>query len=122
MPDMKLCGPGFLPPACAACGGQYPDRKHVDFGAAWDGPVLNQAEVIAEGVTPMQIDDLKVCETCVREAAEVLALSGQAGPRMESLKRRLAAQEAINANQKAYIEQLERALQAKRRVKDPVPA
>lgn len=119
MPDMKLCGPGFLPTACAACGGQYPDRKHVDFGAAWDGPVLNQAEVISEGVTPMQIDDLKVCETCVREAAEVLALSGQAGPRIANLKRRLAEQEALNVSQKGYIEQLEHTVAAKRLARIP---
>jgi hypothetical protein len=33
--------PYFPPTMCSACFGQYPDRNHVDFEAAWDGPVIN---------------------------------------------------------------------------------
>jgi hypothetical protein len=62
------------PVGCASCGGQYPDRRHIDFSAAYDGAVLNQKEVLESGVTPVQIDDLILCDECVRAAAALLGL------------------------------------------------
>lgn len=49
---------------CAACY-SFTNKRLVDFGAAFDGPVLE---------TGMQIDDLILCEDCVRSAAQALEL------------------------------------------------
>lgn len=63
------------PVACASCYGQYPDLRHVDFGAAFDGPVLNQTDVLVSGMTNVQIDDLIICEECLRAAAALIGLA-----------------------------------------------
>lgn len=75
------------PTGCASCGGQYPDRRHIDFSAAYDGPVLNQEQVIATGVTPVAIDDLVICDECIRAAAALLGLidPGDLGAANQSL-------------------------------------
>jgi hypothetical protein len=38
--QIRLCSP---PAACSSCYGQYPQRRHVDFGASWDGRAHNDA-------------------------------------------------------------------------------
>jgi len=50
---------------CAACY-NFTNKRLVDLGAAFDGPVLE---------TGMQIDDLILCEDCVRSAADALDLN-----------------------------------------------
>jgi hypothetical protein len=52
---------------CAACYGQYGDRRYVDFEAAYDGPVL-------EGAIKVAIDDLVICENCLTAAAKMIGL------------------------------------------------
>jgi hypothetical protein len=60
---------------CANCFGQYLDRRYVEFPAAFDGPVVNQIAVVsAPGVEPVAIDDLVLCEECVKVAAGMLGL------------------------------------------------
>lgn len=59
------------PSHCSSCFGQYPDREHVDFCAVWEGPVVEHKSV---GVTPVSIDELIICETCIRAAAALLGL------------------------------------------------
>jgi hypothetical protein len=54
------------PAHCSSCFGQYPARAHVDFDAAWDGPV------IGEGVTMHVIDDLVICDECIKTAARLI--------------------------------------------------
>jgi hypothetical protein len=56
------------PPWCASCYQQNLEQRHVDFDAAYDGPVL---EGVDAAVKP-QIDDLVVCESCLAEAARLL--------------------------------------------------
>jgi hypothetical protein len=56
----------FAPTHCAACFSQNFSLRHVDFEAAYDGPVL-----VAEDMRP-QIDELIMCEQCLAEAAQVL--------------------------------------------------
>lgn len=58
------------PAYCSSCYGQYVDKKHIDFEAAWDGPVVNPKEAIK-----VAIDDLVLCEGCVREAAKLLGMT-----------------------------------------------
>lgn len=58
-----------VPPAmCSGCFNQQPDKIHIDFGASWDGPVL-------QGAHPVSIDELILCERCVRIAAKLLHLT-----------------------------------------------
>ena len=55
------------PIACAGCHGQHPDRSHVDFRAAIDGPVINAADPRVG-----RIDWVVLCEKCVTRAFELL--------------------------------------------------
>lgn len=55
------------PIACAGCHGQHPDRVHVDFRAAIDGPVINAADPRVG-----RIDWVVLCEKCVTRAFELL--------------------------------------------------
>lgn len=56
------------PPHCSACFGAKPGMRHVDMGAAWDGPMLEPLEG-AVGVIGHSIDDMVICEECVKAAA-----------------------------------------------------
>lgn len=58
------------PPAyCSACFNQDPQAIHVDMDAAWDGPV---PQMKGDGFDAVAIDDLVLCEACVRSAAGLL--------------------------------------------------
>jgi len=57
------------PPHCSSCFQGKPQSRHVDFGAAWDGPVIQ-----GEGVVQHQIDDLIICEACLRDAGRQVNL------------------------------------------------
>lgn len=59
------------PPHCAACFNQQPDKQHVDFGASYDGPFL-RGEVT--GGPTVSIDDLILCEDCLKAGARELGL------------------------------------------------
>ena len=59
------------PPHCSSCYQQKPDQRHVDFEAAWDGPVLPALDG-AVGVIGHSIDDLILCEDCIRIAAGLI--------------------------------------------------
>lgn len=52
---------------CAACY-TFNDKPHVDMSASFDGPVLENG---------MTIDDLILCEDCVRSAAQALSLDNE---------------------------------------------
>lgn len=62
------------PTACASCWGQYTDRQHVDFGASYDGPVVDGESGIANHTT-VAIDDLIICDECLSAAAALLGLT-----------------------------------------------
>jgi hypothetical protein len=80
------------------CFGQYPDRRHVDFNAYWDGPVFARDDGDVAGGAPISVDDLVICEECVRAAATVLELTDEDTRRhvlqmereVEELRERLA--------------------------------
>ena len=55
------------PPHCASCFDQKPRERHIDFQAAYDGPVI-------PGGQPTPIDDLIICESCLRQAARLIGL------------------------------------------------
>lgn len=71
MPDATSIRIAEVPPVvCSSCGGQYPQRTHIDFVASWDGPVLKD---VAGGVN-VSIDELIICDECIRTAAAFLEL------------------------------------------------
>jgi hypothetical protein len=101
------------PSACAACFGQYPDRRHIDFGAFYDGPILpSGADQV--GVVGLAVDDLVICEECLKAAATQLGLGDtekvesekkDLAGRVEELSERLAgAMALISAQEKAAEE------------------
>ena len=53
------------PVYCASCHRQNVELRHVDFEAYYDGPVIN-------GDIKVSIDDLIICEECMRAGAELL--------------------------------------------------
>lgn len=64
-----------VPPThCSSCFGQYPDREHVDFGAAWDGPTFPPDHEQVAGGKSVVIDDLVVCDECLRHAAGLVGM------------------------------------------------
>jgi hypothetical protein len=63
------------PVRCSACFGQYVDRDHVDFEASWDGPVVEGGYIGENGLESnirVSIDELVLCENCVRDAAALV--------------------------------------------------
>lgn len=66
------------PVRCSACFGQYTDRQHVDFEAAWEGPTFKDGIVGPDGEITnsilVSIDDLIICDDCLRAAAALLGL------------------------------------------------
>lgn len=59
------------PPICLACGCAKPHARHIDFEAAYDGPTFREDGAV------VTVDDLMVCEDCLREAAQLLAIDPQ---------------------------------------------
>lgn len=54
---------------CSACFTAKP-VTHVDFEAAWDGPVFRDALPDGTELTiPVQVDELILCAECIAEAA-----------------------------------------------------
>ncbi len=103
------------PTHCSSCFGQYVDRRHVDFEAAWDGPVIHDGVMTDEGVTnriPVSIDELVICEECLTHGAKLLGLKdGQENVRLLDS---LAVLAADLEQAKAYIASLEQAVAAKK--------
>lgn len=73
-------------PHCSVCHGQYGDRRHVDFNVAYDGPVINEEDNIR-----VVIDDLIICEECLKEGAAVIGLKDpdEVAEYAEQLEKRL---------------------------------
>jgi hypothetical protein len=58
------------PPHCAACYQTGPEKRYIDFEAAYDGPVI-------PGTPANQpVDDLIICEECLQSAFSVLDPDG----------------------------------------------
>jgi hypothetical protein len=78
------------PPHCSGCFQQKPQTRHVDFGAAYDGPAVPALEG-SVGVVAHVIEDLILCEDCIENAAKFVGLV-----RAESLQAALDQAEASN--------------------------
>lgn len=71
---MRLCG-SDTPIVCAVClqppMAFDPRPEYVDFGSAFDGPVIDDPNAPGEKV---YVDKIVVCEDCVKQAARLLGL------------------------------------------------
>jgi hypothetical protein len=97
--------PTGTPIHCSACFGQYPERRHIDFDAACD-------RGYGEGPVPIAMDDLVLCEECVREGAQHLGMID--GERWQTREAALVEENALLKESKeeavAYAELMERTL------------
>lgn len=58
------------PPHCAGCYQTGPDKRYIDFEAAYDGPVIPGSP------GPQPVDDLILCEECLQAAFAILDPDG----------------------------------------------
>lgn len=82
------------PAYCSACFSQNPQLRHVDFDAAWDGPVLDHESGIKQ-----VIDDLILCEECIGAAARLLGYVPASDDKMAAENQRLRTE--LTASRKA---------------------
>lgn len=102
------------PSHCSSCFGAYPQRRHVDFGASFDGPVLPSG-LEASGVNGVSIDDLIVCEDCLATAAREIGF-GDVAALTKQIEQQAAHAEELTerlAGAIAYYNKLETAIAAK---------
>ncbi|CAB4172165.1 hypothetical protein UFOVP1346_7 [uncultured Caudovirales phage] len=83
---------------CAACFSFVTDRSVVEFDASWDGPVIPEGSV----------DELSLCESCVRSAAEALDVSPDVVARLENS---VKFSEGVAEKWRSYALSLERSLE-----------
>jgi hypothetical protein len=108
------------PPAmCSGCFGQYPDRQHIDFESSWDGPVVEGGAMGENGQVisriPVSIDELILCEDCVREGASLLGLSEENTAKLDQLRAEIIDLKARNKGLDTYVNKLEQAVRVRPR-------
>jgi hypothetical protein len=100
------------PVACASCNGQYPDRRHVDFSAGYEGMTLPpEAQAHIAGAKHVHVDDLIICEECLTSAAAALGLGDTSiaeGERDDAVEAAVEMSERLRGAV-AYIKTLENA-------------
>ena len=96
---MRRCGS-----YCAACYQHPTDGRMIDCEAAYDGPVLNE-----EGLQVM-IDDLILCERCVRQMAGMIHMVDEDTDRVSRLAAELAAEREAREGLERYADSLEGAV------------
>ena len=107
-----------VPVACTGCHGQYPDRVHVDFNSAFEGPVIDSANP-----RTTRIDWLVLCEDCVRTAHRVLP-NDERDDEIERLNRQVAQLRQRAEEAETYADSLEDTLEkrpAARQAKPKTP-
>jgi hypothetical protein len=119
VPAAKIREAQTPPVACASCGGQYPGRRHVDFGSAGDYGMVPSQNVA--GGKMVSVDDLVVCEECVTAAARVLGLGDvtEAEQRVDRLNERLTDTGQRLGKALEALEKLKVAVSAVEQVKRP---
>ena len=102
------------PAHCSGCFQQKPQQTHVDFGAAYDGPMVPALEG-ATGVVGHSIDELILCEDCLTQAAKLIGLEN-AGALVAERDQLEASNRALRmeaAGLKDYADKLEAAVAVK---------
>ena len=102
---------GKTPPFCSSCFQQQFDKRHIDYSVAWDGGTLRDA-----GGTLITIDDLILCEDCVRIGANVLEHDPETkmGGELKLAKERAVEQRRLRKEAEIQIKELAAELAAYR--------
>lgn len=97
-----------LPQYCAACRNQDSAVRHVDFDAAVD-------RGYGDGPVPVSMDDLIICERCLREAALLVDMvdGEELKAELDRMEKRLAAEKYRADSNEKYAGQLEDAFDAR---------
>lgn len=95
----------IAPIHCAACYAQQPGLRHVDFDSAAD-------RGYADGIP---VDDIIVCENCVRRAGELVGMVPEESQHREivCLTLELSAERKARKQAQNYAERLESAFDAR---------
>lgn len=105
------------PPArCSACNLQRPEKRHIDFDAWWDGPVVEGGLATGEGVVRgprVSIDELVICEDCLRDAGRLIDLEPVEGGRVELLEQQLEDARSVNLELQSHVKAQDKALQSR---------
>lgn len=104
------------PKLCSSCFQQKLDEPHVDFDSAWDGPRFQNGVAGEDGevvtTLPVSIDDLIICESCLRAALKLLP-GDDRDDVIERLREQVRTLEADAEKRGEYVEKLEAAIAAK---------
>lgn len=60
---------------CSSCFTVQSQLQYIDFEALWEGPLVAQQTVEGVAIEPLNIDDLILCEDCLRSAARLIGMS-----------------------------------------------
>lgn len=93
-----------MPMYCAACFNQQPQLQHIDFDASIDRGYGN------DEATRVAMDDLILCENCVREGARLLDMTERDDQTIASLERKLDIAEKAKRQAQNYASTMEDAL------------
>lgn len=104
---MRLADP--RPAACSVClqppGIRDPQPEFVDFEVAYDGPVMTRHGERAETVVKTPIDDLFICEDCLKSAARLVGMVDD-----EQLKGQVALDAGVIQGLKDEIKEKDKAI------------
>lgn len=115
--------PEINPPLCSACFISKIDQKFVDFEVFWDGPVVplegKHDERFAK--PSVAIDDLFICEDCMKQAAGLIGLGDveEAVAELEGLRAEVLElrRERLESNKR--LEAVSGALEGRKAVPKP---
>ena len=96
---MKIADP--KPAYCSACHSSSPELRYVDFECAYDGGSMPGG---LDGYPGAVIDDLVLCEACVRTAAKTVAVDPLED---ENRRREIEVLKKEASDWKAYARQME---------------
>lgn len=98
--------PADMPMYCSACGCQDREKQHVDFDAACDRGYGS------DGAVKVRMDDLILCETCLRSGAALVGMvdGGEPGQRIAQLEQLLANEKLRADKVVAYADRMEAAI------------
>jgi hypothetical protein len=93
-----------MPMYCAACFNQQPSLRHSDFDASIDRGYGN------DEATRVAMDDLILCENCVREGARLLDMIDRDDQTIATLEHKLDVAEKAKRQAQNYADTMEEAL------------
>ena len=98
-----------MPIRCSACYGQYPERTHWDFEALCDRGMWYGED----GAAPVRMDDLILCEECLKEGARAIGWVSPDEEAIERLQKELDVERKARKQAQGYAERLESAFEAR---------